>query len=118
MATYITKARLLEVLTNHIGADKGIKGETLVIKIIGGEITVHDIPRYERQVRTLVEELRREGHHICATPETGYFIAATDDELDITCKFLYERAMTTLSQIAAMKRVSMPDLRGQLRLPT
>jgi hypothetical protein len=68
-------------------------------------------------VRKAIEELRREGHRICATPETGYFMAANDDELDRTCGFLYARAMTSLTQVAAMKRVALPDLRGQLRLP-
>jgi hypothetical protein len=31
--------------------------------------------------------------------------------------FLYHRAMTSLKQVAAMKRVSLPDFRGQLNLP-
>jgi hypothetical protein len=35
-----------------------------------------------------------------------------------TCNFLYDRAMTSLRQIATMRRVSLPDLRGQLHLPT
>jgi hypothetical protein len=65
----------------------------------------------------VVEEARKAGERICATPEAGYYIAETDAELDRTCAFLYSRAMTSLSQIAAMKRVALPDLRGQLRLP-
>ena len=72
----------------------------------------------ERSLRDAVVRLRLDGHHICAHPRDGYYLAETDRELDATCIFLYERAMTSLSQISAMKRVSLPDLRGQLRLPT
>ena len=70
----------------------------------------------QRRLRRLIAELRAEGHHICAHPETGYFIARDEADLDHTCRFLYERAMCSLSQVAAMKRVSLPDLAGQLRL--
>jgi hypothetical protein len=44
-------------------------------------------------------------------------LAATEEELNRTCLYLHDRAMTSLRQVAAMKRVSLPDLRGQLRLP-
>jgi hypothetical protein len=52
----------------------------------------------------------------CGHPSTGYFLAQTDDELLRTVKFLHDRAMTSLSQAAAMQRVSLPDLAGQLRI--
>lgn len=32
--------------------------------------------------------------------------------------YLYRRAMTSLAQVSAMQRVSLPDLRGQIHLPT
>jgi hypothetical protein len=73
---------------------------------------------YARVARQLISELRNEGHHVCAHPSAGYFIAETADELDATCKFLTDRALSSLKQVAAMKRVSMPDLYGQLNLPT
>lgn len=75
-------------------------------------------PVSERLLRAHVNTLRNEGHHICAHPARGYFIAETAEELTNTCEYLYDRAMTSLQQIAAMRRVSLPDLRGQLKLPS
>lgn len=113
--TDITEADVLATLARHCGADNGVHIGALVTEITGG-ITR---PGLERQVRSIIEQLRRrEGSHICATPGAGYFLARTEAELNATCSFLFDRAMTSLSQVAAMKRVSLPDLRGQLHLPT
>lgn len=70
----------------------------------------------QRKVRELVEQLRREGHPICATPRDGYFLANTAEELDETCRFLRERALTSLVQIAQLRRKPLPELMGQLAL--
>ena len=110
----MTRHSLLTALAHHIGKQRGIKGKDLVIKIMG----IKARPANERHLRDLIQQLREEGHHICGTPITGYYIGQTEDELNETCLFLYHRSMTTLKQIAAMKRTALPDLRGQLRLPT
>jgi hypothetical protein len=112
-----SQAAVLAALSRHIGRENGATAEQLA-----REVTEHHM-RYPasvltRQLREAVVQLRLEGHHVCATPENGYFLAASAEELDATCLFLHERAMTTLRQIAAMKRISLPDLRGQLHLPT
>ncbi len=112
----LSTATVLTVLSRHIGAENGVKPAQLAAEAAGLDaIQAHYA---ERQVRHIVEDLRRQGHHVCATPAHGYFLAANAEELDATCSFLYERAMTTLTQIAAMKRIALPDLRGQLHLPT
>lgn len=105
---------VLTALQRHIGADKGITAAQLVAEITGDPTTDH---YSERLLREIVVQLRLRGHHVCATPEHGYYMAETDEELNRTCEFLYDRAMTSLRQIAAMKNISLPDLRGQLRLP-
>lgn len=110
----ITKDELLTALRRHIGRRNGITGKHLVEEITGRAAD----PVAERHLRKLVCELRMDGFHVCAHPETGYFIAASDEELNQTCEFLYERAMASLAQVSRMKNVSLPDLRGQLRLPT
>jgi hypothetical protein len=115
MSVAITPDKVLTALAHHIGAHNGVRGDLLVVEITGDP--THDAVA-ERQLREIVVQLRLEGHHVCAHPSRGYFLAATPEELDATCDFLYERAMTTLKQIAAMKRISLPDLRGQLHLPT
>lgn len=107
----LTPALVLDVLGDHIGADNGITARDLVRKVCGVSTAAG-----ERRLRSVIEQLRLAGHGIGAHPSTGYFLAATDSDLDGTCEFLYARAMTTLQQIAAMRRVALPDLRGQLRL--
>lgn len=112
--TDIAKQRVLEVLSRHIGKARGICAEHLVISCANRAAEPRDL----RSLRKQIQELRLEGYHICAHPSTGYFMAANADELDYTCVFLYDRAMSSLLQIGRMKKVSLPDLRGQLRLPT
>lgn len=108
----MTKDDVLKALRGHIGRDNGQRADLLVMEITGG----HTCAPCERRLRQIITELRMEGHHICAHPETGYFIARDEAELNATARFLYERAMCSLGQVAAMKRVSLPDLAGQLRI--
>jgi hypothetical protein len=110
----ITRDALLVALRNHIGRKNGVTVTALAREVLGTEPSRGD----ERIVRKLVVELRREGHHVCAHPANGYYLAANADELADTIAFLRERAMSSLEQIAAMKHVSLPDLFGQLHLPT
>lgn len=111
----LTNDVLLVVMRAHIGRANGIKAADLV-----AEINRHAGNRIcsERDLRTVVEGMRESGHHICAHPSSGYFIAEDPAELDATCAFLQARAMRSLKQIAAMRRVSLPTLFGQMNLPT
>jgi hypothetical protein len=110
----INRDTLLVALRNHIGRANGVTVTALAREVLGAEPTRGD----ERIVRNVVVELRMEGHHVCAQTDAGYFLAANADELDDSIKFLRKRAMSSLEQIAAMKHVSLPDLFGQLHLPT
>ncbi len=107
----LTPELVLDVLGDHEGAGNGLTARELVSKICGVSTAAG-----ERRLRHVVEALRTAGHRVGAHPSSGYFLARTDEELDGTCEFLYARAMTPLSQVATMKRVALPDLRGQLRL--
>lgn len=115
MSDVISKHTVLAALSSHVGHMNGIAAKLLAVAITHD---FADTSAQERRLRQIITELRMEGHHICAHPETGYFIAETADELDRTCLFLYERAMASLQQISRMKQVALPDLKGQLHLPT
>lgn len=106
---------LLAALRNHIGRANGVTAEVLVIEV-NSDANGRRIN--ERDLRQLVTDLRLEGHHVCAHPVTGYYLAETPEELDASIAFLRERAMSSLRQISAMKQISLPDLMGQLHLPT
>lgn len=113
-STDISKASLLSALASHVGQDNGLHARDLVRKLVGPDAGA----AAERRLRQVITDLRLEGHHVCGTPESGYYLAANAEELNRTCSFLYDRCMASLTQIARMKQVSLPDLRGQLQLPT
>lgn len=104
----VNRHQLLEVLQRHVGAEEGIGVEQLALALACTE----------RAIRKLVTELREEGVAVCGHPSRGYFIAATAAELEETCAFLRHRAMTSLALEAKLRKVPLPDLLGQLRLPS
>jgi biotin operon repressor len=103
-----TKHDLQAILSRHVGHHNGITAQALAGLL--------DVPA--RAVRHLVTELREDGVAVCGKPETGYFIAANDEELLDTCEYLHARAMHSLRVISILRQVPLPDLRGQLRLKT
>ena len=110
----LTRDTLLVALSRHIGRRRGLTATALCREVLGGPPTGAD----ERRLRELVVELRKAGHHVCAHPRDGSFLADTAEELAETCAFLHSRAMSSLEQESAMKRVSIPDLVGQMRMPS
>ncbi|MCC7484581.1 MAG: hypothetical protein IT529_06285 [Burkholderiales bacterium] len=111
----ITRDMVLATLSRHIGEANGISVEALVRQF---EWDPEHYPARARQVRKLVSELREEGVAICAHPSTGYFIAATPAELETCCQFLRARAMHSLVLEARLRKIPLPELLGQMRLPT
>lgn len=109
----ITPETVLHALVRRLGPANGITATELAEQITGRQNAAD-----ERRLRTVIEQLRLDGHAICATPEAGYHIAANAEDLNRTCVFLMKRLVSTARQVAAMKRVAMPDLYGQLGLPT
>jgi biotin operon repressor len=97
---------LLNLMSTHQGRDRGI-GVDALARLCGVR---------ERHVRALVSALREEGIAVCATPETGYYLAVTPEELQESCKFLHDRAMRSLVLASRMQKISLPDLLGQLKL--
>jgi len=112
MIRIIDETSVLAELCLHIGKAKGITCKSLATAIRGGSARASDL----RRIRHVIEALRLEGHHICAHPSDGYFIAKTDKELNETCNYLVNRAMKSLAQVSRMKRISLPDIHGQMRL--
>lgn len=106
---------VLDALRKHIGRSSGTTARDLVAEVNAAART--ELIN-ERDLRHIVKALRLQGHHVCAHPSAGYFIAANDAELQETTGFLRDRALASLQQVAAMERVSLPDLFGQLHLPT
>lgn len=110
----LTRDTLLAALRHHIGRRHGVTATALCREVLGDTPT----PADERRLRELVVELRMEGNHVCAHPRDGYFLAANVNELEETIGFLRSRSMSGLQQISRMTRVSIPDLVGQMRMPS
>lgn len=111
----ITPAQVLTELSHHIGQANGIHVRDLVQRITGQQVTSEPL---ERKVRQIVTELRMEGAHICGHPSSGYYMAETPEELEHTLQFLRSRAISSLTLESRMRRISMPELLGQLNLKT
>jgi len=109
----ITKQAVLVAMVRHIGRDQGVTAARLVYEMLG-----RFDPEAERRLRRVIVELRLEGQHICGLPESGYSMAENSAELSAGIRHLHDRAMTSLRQAYAMRGLAMPDLEGQLRLPT
>ena len=104
----MTKHDVLARLQRHIGEANGITAAALATEL-GVE---------KRRVRALVTELRLDGTAVCGHPKTGYFIAATGEEIEATCQFLRARAMHSLTLESAMRKTTLGELLGQMRLKT
>ena len=109
---------LLVALRQHIGRKHGVTARDLVVEVNALAADVVRPKLSERELRHAVVALRLEGHHVCAHPASGYYLSQTVGELQEATKFLKDRAISSLQQVAAMEKVSLPDLFGQLHLPT
>jgi biotin operon repressor len=70
----------------------------------------------ERVVRRLISDLRFEGCGIVGTPETGYFLAQTPEEIKEFEEFHFARARHSLGIISRVRGIALPALLGQLSL--
>lgn len=109
----ITPQTVLEALLQRIGPANGATVRELASEVLGRTANAAD----ERVLRTVITQLRRDGHPICSTPSEGYHHAANAADLQRTCLHLTHRAVTSLGQVAAMQRIALPDFYGQLGLP-
>lgn len=103
-----TRAQVITALARHIGAERGITAQELA----------EELGLSARELRRHISELREEGVAVCGHPQTGYFIARDDSELEGTCAFLRSRALHSLRLESRLRRIPLEDLIGQLRLPT
>lgn len=105
----VLRAQLTQRLAlHHRGRGNGINAQSLALWLGVGE----------RTLRELISAARENGVAIVGTPETGYYVAQTADELDECCRFLRSRAMHSLAIEARLRKVALPELLGQLRVAT
>lgn len=57
----------------------------------------------DRAVRKLADELIEEGTPVCAHPATGYYIAATREEVEATYDWLRSRGLHSLKKASQLR---------------
>ncbi|WP_076591996.1 hypothetical protein [Herminiimonas arsenitoxidans] len=101
--------QLLEILSrSHIGGSNSI----------GGPALASQLGVKPRTVRAMVLKLRENAIAVCGSPEIGYFIAETPEEVDATCKLLEQHGLHQLHVASRMRKTTLPELLGQLHLNT
>lgn len=59
------------------------------------------------------------GFPVCSAmigKETGYFLAETAEEIEKFCETMEKRVMKTLYLLSRVKKLSLPEYLGQLKL--
>lgn len=112
------KQAIRRELALHRGPDDAIT-MTALHAAVSGELIIPG-RRYDqsRITRDIVAQLRREGCPIGNKPGAGggYFWAEHPDQLNHTIETFHGRALSSLSQEKALRRVSAPDLARQVEI--
>ncbi len=109
------KWKMAALLKKYAGPENCILQYEIYVQITGS----HIIPkrRYDqtRFIRSIVKELREDGMPI-GIAKHGYFIARSTEELATTISTFHKRAMSSLKQEAALKRLTFNELLEQYEL--
>jgi len=109
--------RLLSEMVNHIGQHNAI-GMGELFEAVIDEDWQHRI-NDTRKLRFLITALRAEGIPICSISNRnggGYYLAAAGSELIAYLRRAERRALKILMRNARIKKISLPNYLGQLRL--
>lgn len=98
----------INIMQNHIGKANAISGEDLA-RALGTN---------PRQLRHMTDALIEDGIALCSHPANGYWIAQNAAELEACCQFHRQRALHELAKEAKLRKLTLPDLLGQLHLKT
>lgn len=109
------KLRLYMIMLQHIGPSQKIGMGELYEQVFGRPWNnrINDT----RQIRMLITQMKKEGQAVMSSSSStngGYWIAASGSELDAFVKKDKLRALKILSRISNMKKVSLPELMGQM----
>ena len=110
-------SKILMVLSRHVGEEKAIDMGELYSRVFNEPYT-HKI-NHTRRLRTIITALRRKGVPIGSTAAKnggGYYLVRAGSELDSYCGRLRRAALNKLAMEAKLRRISMPELLGQMQL--
>lgn len=102
------QSKFITIMQRHIGKHNAISGEDLA----------YLLDTNPRQLRYMTDALIEDGIALCSHPANGYWIAQDATELEETCQFHRSRALHELAKEAKLRKMSLPDLLGQMHLRT
>lgn len=110
------RQRLLSALTAHIGGHNAISMTALYSAVYDRPWT--DRINGTRLIRKLVTALRMEGVPICSVTSAsgGYYLPAAGSEAADYMRRYEAKALRILRAIAKMKKTTLPNYLGQIRL--
>ena len=109
------KARLLSILTQHIGEEHKMDMGDLYCRVFDKEFN-HKI-NDTKPLRALVTELRNEGVPIGSKQtrdDGGYWLIRSGSEFDDYCRRIHMAALKKLKMESRLKKMSMEELLGQM----
>ena len=108
----LAERKVFDVLLRHRGKGNALDGKQLASQA--------EIDGSTRVVRRVVGALRRKhGIAVCSSlcrGNSGYYLADSADELDEAAAWLVRLGLKILSAAARMKKKTMAEFMGQLRL--
>lgn len=111
------EVRLLAVLSRHRGRDNCIGMGELWRKVF--RLPYDNRINDTSELRRLIRKERRRGEPICSMSDKynpGYYLADTPEELEEFIRRHERRGLTSLAQVAKLRRIALPELLGQLKL--
>jgi hypothetical protein len=112
------KGRLMEALFDHVGREHAVGMDVLYEAVYGNKVPqkINDT----KPLRKLITALRKQGKAIastCSSNGGGYYIPRAGSELDDYCRcMLHMPALRKLAMEAKIRKVSLPELIGQMSL--
>jgi hypothetical protein len=111
------RTRLFFELIKHIG-EKNAIGMAELYEIVFMKKWSNRI-NDTRALRHLITSLRNEGVAICSVSDRsggGYYLASAGSEINDYLRRLERRALKILARISKIKKVTLPEYLGQMRL--
>ncbi|MCE5212136.1 MAG: hypothetical protein LLG40_11325 [Deltaproteobacteria bacterium] len=111
------RQRLLACLATHISAINAIAMTALYYQVF--DRPWEDHVNSTRAIRHLITAMRNEGVPICSASSSnggGYYLAAAGSEMADFLRKTERRALRILKRNAAMKKTTLPNYLGQLKI--
>ena len=111
------RGRVSEVLMDHVGVENAIPMAALYEKVFGERI--RDKINDTRHLRRVITDLRFQGRRVAEVRSRtggGYYLARSRHEIAQFIERRKHEAIKKLKMVAALERVSLPALCGQMSL--